>query len=132
MKKVFTDTIAELKEMCNNELSFVLVIVFAVSSFFTKFSIANESCLIAIVDLTYFFFSVAGLSIVLILFLSRLEEYLTARSAKNVRHASIKLIIIMQIISLILVIISITTGHIYAAEVSVWFVTGVAMRLIYN
>lgn len=142
MKKVFTDSIVALKETCKNDLSFVLIVVFAVSSFFTKFSFSNENFFVAIVDLMYFCFSAVALIVVLIVFLFHFEKYLnTTKLSKcsieslfttDARHASVNLVTMLQLISLILVIISITTGHIYAAEVSVWFVTGVAMRLVYN
>lgn len=136
MKTVFTNTLTELKKSFTT-LSIILIVIAAISSFFTTVQIFENDFLLTSLRMLYVAASAVGLMVLLLPFLAYLDEYLqNTRFAKvsiaspfikNARHSSINLKTFLVLISAVYFAIAVMTGQVYAAAIIFWFITCLAL-----
>ena len=136
MKTVFTKTILELKKSFTM-LSIILIVIAAISSFFTTVQIFENDFLRTSLQMLYVAASAVGLMILMLPVLVNFEEYLKSTKfakfsiaslfVKNVDHALMNLKTLLFLISVACVTISVVTGQVFAAEIVFWFITLIAL-----
>lgn len=136
MKTVFTKTILELKKSFTT-LSIILIVIAAISSFFTTIQIFENDFLLTSLRMLYVAASAVGLMVLLLPFLAYLDEYLqntrfakvsiASAFIKNARHSSINLKTFLVLISAVYFAIAVMTGQVYAAAIIFWFITCLAL-----
>ena len=136
MKTIFTNTFAELKKSFTN-FSIILIVIAAISSFFTTIQIFENDFLRTSLRMLYVAASAVGLMVLLLPFLAYLDEYFqTTRFAKvsiaspfikNARHSSINLKTFLVLISAAYLAISVMTGQVFVAAIIFWFITYLAL-----
>lgn len=132
MKTVFTNTIAELKKEYTN-LTVILFVIGAVTSFFTNLEIVSGNLGLTILKMTYFVASAAGLMTILIVFLYFFEEYLRTTQftkfsiakpfVKTADHVLVNIKSSLALISIAFILSTVYTRQVSASAVSFWFVT---------
>lgn len=136
MKTVFTKTVVELKKSFTT-LSIILIVIAAISSFFTTVQIFENDFLRTSLQMLYVAASAIGLMVLLLPFLAYLDEYLqntkfakfsiASPFIKNARHSSINLKTLLLLISVAFVVIAVVTGQVFAAAIVLWFITVIAL-----
>ena len=136
MKTVFTKTLVELKKSCTM-LSIILIVIAAISSFFTTVQIFENDFLRTSLQMLYVAASAVGLMALLLPFLAYLDEYfqttrftkvsIASPFIKNARHSSINLKTFLVLISAAYFAISAMTGQVFAAAIIFWFITCLAL-----
>lgn len=134
MKQVFTNSISDLKRSYTN-LTIALVVIGAISSFFTHLTITDNDFL-NVLHVVYFLACSTSLLLMMLPILVYLEEYLeTTRFSKisiaslfveNANHVKANIVTILVLISIVYAVISVLTAHIFAAAVIFWFLTWLA------
>ena len=132
MKTVFTNTIAELKKEYTN-LTVILFVIGAVTSFFTNLEIVSGNLGLTILKMAYFIASAAGLMTILVVFLYFFEEYLRATKFakfsiakpffKTADHALVNIKSLPALISIAFILSTVYTQQVSASAISFWFVT---------
>lgn len=136
MKTVFTKTIVELKKSFTI-LSIVLIVIAAISSFFTTVQIFENDFLLTNLRMLYVAASAIGLMVLLLPFLAYLDEYLqntkfakvsiASPFIKNARHSSINLKTLLVLISAAYLAIAVMTDQVFSAAIIFWFITSIAL-----
>lgn len=136
MKTVFTKIVEELKKSFTT-LSIILIVIAAISSFFTTVQIFENDFLLTSLRMLYVAASAIGLMVLLLPFLAYLDEYLqntkfakfsiASPFIKNARHSSINLKTLLVLISAAYLAISVMTGQVFAAAIILWFITCLAL-----